>query len=512
MIFKKMVSGYFSHRRKKIDRWLKSPMEAQYEMLRTWMPILAGTEYGRQYQASSSDDYVRFAQKIPCVFYEDIEPQIEACRQNRPEVLWHRDIRWFAKSSGTTNAKSKFIPLSHQTIRENHLRAGKDLLAFYHEHHPDSKMLWGKTLRLGGSHEMYREGKSKYGDLSAILIEHLPYWIERMSLPSKEISLMPEWESKMGRIVHAVMDRDIRVLAGVPSWMLILLREILKEKNQQDFSLIWPHAEVYLHGGIQFRPYQGSYERIFPHSNFRYVEIYNASEGFFAFQDQPDSKDLLLLLDHGVFYEFIPMKYWEDASALRQAIPLENVKVHENYALVITTCSGLYRYIIGDTVRFTSLAPHRIRITGRTKLYINAFGEEVIIETTDTAVAQACRVTDAVVEEYTVAPRYISEGAGDHKAGCHEWVIAFDRKPRDLEKFKLVLDQTIRNLNSDYDAKRYKNMTLSAPVIHVAPPRLFYRWLKQKGKLGGQNKIPKLNNNREFLNELLDLIKKPEDV
>ena len=503
-----LAHRYFSHRRKRIDRWITNPIDTQHRLLRRWMPILANTTYGKSYGLLASDAYTAFCQKLPCVFYEDIEPHITQCRQGHHQTLWHRPIKWFAKSSGTTNAQSKFIPLSAQSISQNHLKAGVDLLAFYFQNYPKSKLFKGKTLQLGGSHEVYAEGKSKYGDLSAVLVEHMPFWAAWVNIPSKKISLMAEWEAKMERIVAAVSNRDVRALAGVPSWMLILLRRVLEQKGEQTFERLWPNVELYLHGGINFEPYRATYAELFPHP-LRYVEVYNASEGFFAFQDQRDSRDLLLLLDHGVFYEFIPMSVWGQPDALQKAVPLEGVETGKNYAMVITTCSGLCRYIIGDTVRFTSTTPYRIRITGRTKLFINAFGEEVVIENADTAIQEACLQTGARVAHYTVAPRYISwEGEADaarFTAGCHEWIIEFEKAPSDMSRFEKVLDQKLQAINSDYAAKRYMDMTMVKPKIHRAPTGLFYRWLEQRGKLGGQNKVPKLHNHREVLDQLLAL-------
>jgi hypothetical protein len=426
---------------------------------------------------------------------------IERTRKGEQKVLWETPIKWFAKSSGTTNAKSKFIPVSNQALEDCHYKGSKDLLCLYLNNNENSELFTGKSLRLGGSKQIYEDNDTFFGDLSAILIENMPIWAEFSSTPSSKISLMSEWETKIMAIINETKNENVTSFAGVPSWMLVLMNKVLEETGKSNLMEVWPNLEVYFHGGVSFDPYREQYQKILPKKDFKYYEIYNASEGFFAIQDLNNSSDLLLMLDYGIFYEFIPMDTFGTPN--QRIIRLSEVELHKNYAIVITTNSGLWRYLIGDTVRFTSLNPYRIRVTGRTKHHINVFGEELMVENTDQAIAKACQVMGAEVVDYTVAPIFME---GKEK-GAHEWMIEFKENPEDIGQFQKVLDETLQTLNSDYEAKRYNNMTLNPLQLNVARPNLFYDWLKDQDKLGGQHKIPRLSNQRDYVEELKNLSK-----
>ncbi len=480
-----------------IELFMKYPNEVQEELLLSLLKTSENTVIGRQYDFSSIKNYQTFSERIPVSAYEDLEPMIEQTRKGMQNIFWPTSIKWFAKSSGTTNAKSKFIPVSNEALENCHYKASKDLLSLYLNNNEDSQLFVGKSLRLGGSKELYEDNNTFFGDLSAILIDNMPIWAEFSSTPSNRVSLMGDWEIKLAAIVRETIDEDVTSLAGVPSWMLVLLNKILEETGKTNLLEIWPHAEVYFHGGVSFDPYREQYKKLFPSLDFNYYEIYNASEGFFAIQDLNNSNELLLMLDYGIFYEFIPMDTF--GTPEQKVIRLAEVELFKNYAVVITTNSGLWRYMIGDTVRFTSLNPYRIRVTGRTKHFINVFGEELIVENTDQAIAKACHETESEVIDYTVAPVFMD---GKEK-GAHEWMIEFKRLPENISHFSEILDETLQSLNSDYEAKRRNNMTLNPLVINVARSNLFYDWLKEKDKLGGQHKIPRLSNERTYLEQLL---------
>ena len=442
---------------------------------------------------------MNFSNKIPIQKYESIEPLIERCRRGEQNLFWPTPIRWFAKSSGTTNAKSKFIPVSDEALEGCHLKAGKDMLCLYINNNEETQMFKGKGLKLGGSTAIYEDNNTYFGDLSAIITENLPFWADFSSAPSLEVSLMAEWETKMEAIIDETINENITSLVGVPSWMLVLLNRVLEKTGKDNILEVWPNLEVYFHGGINFNPYREQYKKLIPKADFKYYETYNASEGFFGIQDQNNSDELLLMLDYGIFYEFIPMDSYDGENS--KAIPLSEVKKGINYAIVITTNGGLWRYLIGDTVKFTSTDPYRIKITGRTKHHINVFGEELIIENAEVALKAASEKTNASIKDYTVGPIFM-EGK---KNGAHEWIIEFENPPESLALFTELLDNALKNCNSDYEAKRYNNMTLSMPKVHQASKGLFYDWLSLKGKLGGQHKVPRLSNKRNFIEELLKL-------
>jgi hypothetical protein len=494
-----VIAWLLKRRKHQIDSFLKYPHEVQKELLHRLLYIAEETEVGQQYDFSSIKNYETFAERVPIQQYESIEPMIERVRLGEQNVFWPTTIKWFAKSSGTTNAKSKFIPVSDEALEECHFNVGKDLLCLYLNNNEDTELFVGKGLRLGGSSAIYEDNNSYFGDLSAIIIENLPFWADLNTSPKQEVALMSEWETKLEAIVEETIQEDITSLYGVPSWMLVLCHKVLEKTGKQNLLEVWPNLEVYFHGGVNFNPYREQFKKLIPSEKFKYYETYNASEGFFAIQDQNNSSELLLMLDYGIFYEFIPMSNFNGENSI--AIPLEQVELDTNYALIITTNAGLWRYLIGDTIKFTSLNPHRIKITGRTKHFINTFGEELIIDNTEEAIKRACFETNAVVKEYTVAPIYMNH----QKSGGHEWMIEFTEFPSNFDAFSTIIDDTLKQINSDYEAKRYLNMALDFPKINVARKNLFYDWLKQKGKLGGQNKVPRLSNSREFMEELLNL-------
>ena len=498
-IVNSLASWFLKKRFHQIELFLKYPIDVQNELLEHLLHTAKNTEIGKQYDFASISTYREFAERVPVTSYEDNHLQIERARKGESNIFWPTPIKWFAKSSGTTNSKSKFIPVSSASLEHCHYAASKDLLCMYLNNNPDANLFLGKSLRLGGSKELYKENATVYGDLSAILIDNMPFWAEYSSTPNNEVSLMADWELKMQAIVDQTIQENVTSLAGVPSWMLVLLNNVLESTGKSNLFEIWPNLEVYFHGGVNFDPYIEQYNAILPKDNFRYYEIYNASEGFFAIQDRNANKELLLMLDYGIFYEFIPMDTYGSAS--QKVIPLEQVQVAKNYAIVITTNAGLWRYKIGDTVRFTSISPFRIKVTGRTKHHINVFGEELIIENAETALKQASKHTQCEIVDYTAAPIFM-EG---REKGAHEWIIEFKTPPKDLSLFTKSLDSALMDLNSDYQAKRFNNITLNMPKVHVARQRLFYDWLKQKNKLGGQHKVPRLSNKRDFIEELLHL-------
>lgn len=498
-IINSIASWVLKQRIHQIELFLKYPNEVQEELLMNLIRRAENTVIGAQYEFSSINSYTTFSERVPVSIYEDLQPLIERTRQGEQNVFWDAPIKWFAKSSGTTNAKSKFIPVSNDALEDCHYKGSKDLLCLYLNNNENSEMFLGKSLRLGGSSQIYEDKATLFGDLSAILIENMPIWAEFSSTPSNKISLMSEWENKLNAIINETKSENVTSFAGVPSWMLVLMNRMLEETGKGNLLEVWPNLEVYFHGGVSFEPYREQYQKLLPKSDFKYYEIYNASEGFFAIQDLNDSSDLLLMLDYGIFYEFIPMDTFDTPN--QKIIRLAEVELFKNYAVVITTNSGLWRYLIGDTVRFTSLNPYRIRVSGRTKHHINVFGEELMVENTDQAIAKACQLTQTEVVDYTVAPIFMD---GKEK-GAHEWMIEFKQNPKDISQFQKILDETLQSLNSDYEAKRYNNMTLNPLVINLARPHLFYDWLKVRDKLGGQHKIPRLSNQRDYLEQLKEL-------
>lgn len=499
-----LINSFISWRMKKrfhqIELFMKYPHETQRELLFHLLDHAKNTEWGRKFGFGDITTFEEYKRRVPLQFYESLEPSVNRLRQGEQNIIWPTEIRWFAKSSGTTNSKSKFIPVSHEAIEDCHFKGGKDLLSIYCNNKPDTRIFSGMGLRLGGSTYINNvDNKSYYGDVSAIIIENLPFWVEMRSTPNNKISLMVEWEEKLEAMANTTSREDVSSLAGVPSWMLVLARKVLEKTGKENLHEVWPNLELYIHGGVNFAPYRQQFADILPGSHFSFLETYNASEGFFGIQDRSDCSDLLLMLDYGIFYEFIPMEQYNGEDS--PTIPLSEVKTGENYALVISTNAGLWRYIIGDTVRFTSTDPYRLQVSGRTKHFMNAFGEELIIENAEMALKTACEQTGAQIDDYTAAPVYMDGGA----QGAHQWLIEFSRSPSSLDDFGQILDARLQELNSDYEAKRHKSMALKPPMITPARSGLFYHWLKSKGKLGGQHKVPRLSNNRHHLDELLHM-------
>ena len=495
-IFNSVASFFLKRRISQIELFKDYPIEVQQEVLRKMIVYSIDTEIGKKYDFKTIRHYNDFRERLPTVTYEEIYEDIERNRKGEQNIFWRTPIKWFAKSSGTTNAKSKFIPISYESLEDCHYKAGKDMLSLYFNNNTDSQLLVGKCLRLGGSREIYENNDSYYGDLSAIMIDNLPFWAELSSTPSSKTSLIPEWEDKVKAIIKESMNQKVTSFAGVPSWMLSLLQQVIDKTGKDNILEIWQDAEVYFHGGVSFEPYRNLYNKLFPSKDFKYFEIFNASEGFFAIQDQNSSTELLLMLDYGIFYEFIPVNGSES-----EIVSLADVKLNTNYEMVITTNSGLWRYKIGDTIKFTCLNPFRVKVTGRTKHFINVFGEELVVENAEMALSKTTELTKSEISNYTVGPIFMS----DKTKGSHEWIIEFSKEPDDMNKFTEILDLSLQSLNSDYEAKRYKDSTLELPKIIKGRKNLFYDWLRSRNKLGGQNKIPRLSNSREYVEELLGI-------
>lgn len=486
-----------------IELFMKYPNEVQDEVLKKLISYARDTEFGQKYSFDDVTNYDDFRRRVPVHTYEQVSPYINRLMAGEQNILWPSEIKWFAKSSGTTNARSKFIPVSPEAMEECHFKGGKDLLSIYVNNFPDTEIFDGKGLAVGGSlyaNEYDPTANSMYGDVSAVLMHNLPPWAQFIRTPSLETALMGNWEEKLEKLVEETSKVNVTHLSGVPTWTVLLLQRILEVEKKADIHEIWPNLEVFFHGAVSFTPYRKLFDSLIPSRSMRYWETYNASEGFFGIQDQSGSDDMLLMLDYGVFYEFIPTEEMEKEHP--ETVLLADVEIGKNYAMVITTNSGLWRYNIGDTVKFTSIAPYRIKISGRTKHFINAFGEEVIVENAETAITRACNETGGVIDNFTAAPIYLEKS----KRGGHEWIIEFKVKPSNLDKFVRVLDETLREINSDYDAKRSHDLALVAPKVHSVAEGTFYKWMKKKGKLGGQNKVPRLSNSREYVDEILAMI------
>jgi hypothetical protein len=485
-----------------IELFMKYPHDVQGELFLRLIDEAQLTRFGTQYGFRDIGTYEKFRERVPIHSYEKLFPYIEKQMRGEENILWPSEIRWFSKSSGTTGHRSKFIPVSSEALEECHFKGGKDLISIYVNNFPDTKLFDGKGLAVGGSHQINEydsSASSFYGDVSAVIMQNLPPWAEFIRTPSLETALMGNWEEKIEKMAQETSIVNVTNIAGVPTWTILLIQRIVELQNKKNILEVWPNLEVFFHGAVAFKPYRNLFESLIPKSTMRYCETYNASEGFFGIQDQPDSEDLLLMLDYGIFYEFIPVE--ELDKEFPKAIPLGEVEVGKNYAMIISTNAGLWRYNIGDTIKFTSTTPYRIRISGRTKHFINAFGEEVIIENAEAAIAIACQTTRSIIDNFTAAPVYLEKG----KRGGHEWVIEFKTRPDDLEVFIKVLDESLRKINSDYDAKRQRDLALVAPVVHSVKQGTFYQWMKSRGKLGGQNKVPRLFNTREYVEEILKI-------
>jgi hypothetical protein len=506
MPFNSIFAWIIKKRIHQIDLFRKYPVDVQMELFEKIISTAKYTEFGMRYGFSDISTYEAFRKGVPLQSYEDVKPSIDRLMEGEQNILWPTETKWFAKSSGTTSDRSKLIPVTRESLEECHYKGGKDLLALYYENFPNRKLYNGKHLIVGGSAQVNQLSEDSYfGDLSAIIVKNLPWWAEIRRTPSKDIALMSEWESKIEKMAENTVNEDVYILAGVPSWTMVLARKVLEISGKSNLKEVWPNLELFMHGGVSFEPYREQFQELIPDPEMHYVETYNASEGFFGIQDQIDSNDLLLMLDYGIFYEFIPMSDFKGVDS-EVVLNLSEVQEGVNYALVISTNGGLWRYIVGDTIIFSSTQPFRFRITGRTKSYINTFGEELIVDNAEKAVSEACRKTGAQIRDFTACPMYMT----DIHSGGHEWLFEFITPPDDLKRFKSVLDETLREINSDYDAKRYQNMILQEPLLKVVPNGSFDEWLKSKGKLGGQNKIPRLSNNREIVEDVLRLnLKEP---
>lgn len=489
---------YFQPRRRELERYINKGEEMQHEILQYLVKRGKDTEYGRKYLFSTINNYNDFAQNIPLNTYEELKGYIERMRHGERNILWPGQVKWYAKSSGTTNDKSKFIPITHEGLQNVHYQGGKDVLAYYLSNNPNSKLFSGKGLILGGSHSPnYNFSNSLVGDLSAILIENINPLANLVRVPSKEVALLSDFEVKRDRMAKEVISQNVTNISGVPSWMLSVLLRVMELSGKKHLQEVWQNLEVFFHGGISFTPYREQYEQLISKQDMQYMETYNASEGFFGIQDDPNDKSMSLMLDYGVYYEFLPMDEFE--SEKPNIVPLEGVEVGRNYAIIISTVCGLWRYEIGDTIQFTSVRPYKFVITGRTKYFINAFGEELIMDNAEKGIEAACKATGAQISDYTAAPIFM-----DSNAKCrHQWLIEFTKIPDSISDFERILDSKLQEINSDYEAKRFHDVTLQQLEVVVARKNLFNDWLKLKGKLGGQHKIPRLSNSRKNIDQML---------
>ncbi len=493
-IFNSIISWVIKKRIHRINNFINNPIKTQNELLKDLIKKSERTVWGRKYNYREINNYDDFNKNVPTQRYEDITANIDLIKKGKKNILWPTKVISLAKSSGTTNDKSKYIPITKESLYKCHLKAGQDLLSIYVNLFPKTKIFSGKSLMIGGSNELEKNSNIITGDLSSILINNLPIWTQQISTPKKEIALLSNWEKKIEKMIPEIINQDVRSISGVPSWTILLLEKILEKTKKKSIKEIWPNIELFMHGGISISPYINSFKKIIG-KKINYIEIYNASEGFFAIQNSIKEKGLLLMLDYGVFYEFIPVNNTNESSNI---IPLDKVEKNKNYEIVISTNGGLWRYKIGDTVKFTSIKPYKIIITGRTKHFINCFGEELMINNTESAIKTTAEKTNSIVNEYTVAPKFLSS-----HSGCHEWIIEFEKKPENINEFTKILDLNLQKINSDYEAKRSQDLLLKKPEIHVAKKNFFYKWLKKRKKIGGQNKIPRLLNDRSKIDELL---------
>jgi hypothetical protein len=486
-----------------IELFMKYPYDVQEECLRKLIESAENTEYGKKFGYNSIGNYEQFRAFVPLQNYESIKPFIERIRRGEQNILWGSEIKWFAKSAGTSDGKSKFIPVSPESLSNCHYEGGRDMVSIHCNNNPETQLFTGKNLALGGSHQtdFFGDYESYNGDVSAIVIKNLPMWAEYFRAPAVEIALINNWEEKLEKLAKGTMNENVTSIAGVPSWMLVLLKKILEYKNLKTLREVWPNLEVYFHGGVSFSPYKEQFQNLFAKDDVSYLQLYNASEGFFGIQDERASNEMLLMLDYGIYYEFIPATEVEKENP--KVINLAEVKLGEDYEMVISTTAGLWRYRLGDLIRFTNIIPFRFVIIGRTKHFINVFGEELMIHNAEEALKIACEKTRAQISEFTAGPIYMST---NNKNGAHEWIIEFEKLPNNPEFFADVLDKSIKELNSDYEAKRYNNYILKSPYIRIVPSGTFYNWLKSKNKLGGQHKVPRLCNDRRYLDDLIKFI------
>ncbi len=495
-LFNGIMVKAFDSRIKTLDRMAAEPIENQDRVFKELIQKAAKTKWGVDFGYGTIDSYQDFARRVPISTYEDLFPLIERVMKGEENVLWPTKTTWFAKSSGTTNSRSKYIPVSPEALEENHYRGGKDMISFYIKNRPNSRAFYGKGLAIGGSRSInHLDQASQYGDVSAVLMANMPFWAQYVRTPSLKTALMEHWEEKIEKMAEETMDENVTSITGVPTWTTVLLQRILELKNKKSIIEVWPNLEIFSHGAVAFTPYRPLFEKLIG-APIYYLENYNASEGYFAIQDQENDPGMLLLLSHGIFYEFLPTG---SSGMNSNPVPLSEVEIGVNYAVIISNNSGLWRYNLGDTVKFTSTDPYRLVISGRTKHFINAFGEELMIENAENAISKACQKTGASINNYTAAPVYLDMG----KRGGHEWVIEFIKEPNDHSEFIRILDETLKAVNSDYDAKREKDIALAPPKLSIVPEDTFYKWMKSRGKLGGQNKVPRLSNSREYVDEIL---------
>ena len=483
----------------RVENWSRHPVAVQREVLQELVTAAQHTSFGKKHKFSTLFTLKEFKKMVPIHSYEDMKPYVERMMNGEENILWNTPINWFAKSSGTTSDKSKFIPISEESLHDNHFKASKDVLATYYNNFPGSDLLTGKSLVVGGSHQLNKMNEEiQYGDLSAVLMQNTPFWGQWLRTPELSIALLDEWEDKIEQLAAITAEENVTSLAGVPTWTLLLLKRILAIKGKTTIKEVWPNLELYITGGVSFVPYREQFDKIFG-AKINYLEIYNASEGFFAGQQCPDDDGMLLFTEHGIFYEFMPVDQYGQKNP--QTVGLDKVSIGKNYALVISTTGGLWRYLVGDTIQFTSLHPYKIKVTGRLKHYMNAFGEEVIVDNSDNAIAMAAEKTGSIVNDYTAAPVFFSE----HANGAHEWLIEFEKKPDNLQQFIIELDNALKNCNSDYEAKRHRDIALRLPIVHILPKGHFTKWLHSKNKVGGQHKVPRLSNERVILEEILSI-------
>ncbi len=499
MALNSVISWFVKKRIHQIELFKKYPIEVQDELLMRLIRSAQYTEWGNKYNYKDISSVEEYKSRFPVQRYKDVLPYVLRMQEGRQNLLWPNEIRWFAKSSGTTSGKSKYIPVSYESLEECHFKGGKDLLSLYFDKHPNADAHKGKTLVIGGSKSDIKDSDGAYiGDLSAIIMDNLPIWVELKRTPSLDIALLDDWEEKLDKMARTTIGEDVSVISGVPSWTLVLLKRILEITGKKNIREVWPNIELFMHGGVNFAPYRQQFENLIS-GRMNYAESYNASEGYFGIQDRLHSDELLLMLDYGIYYEFVVASEWDKKNP--QTISLKDVKKGVQYAMVITTNGGLWRYMIGDTIIFTSVFPFRIKVSGRTSHFINAFGEELIIDNAEKAIEKAANQTGAIINDYTAGPVYMSEG----NTGAHEWLIEFEIKPRNMDSFIRILDQELKNLNSDYEAKRTNDFTLQLPIVRSLKKGIFHEWLKSKGKLGGQHKIPRLSNSRSFIEELYEI-------
>jgi hypothetical protein len=491
---------YLRLRQPRIKRLSKYPIDVQRKVFQQIIKQARYTEIGKKYDFQSVKSPQAFAERVPVGDYETHKGAINRMMHGEKDVLWRGKIEWFAKSSGTTNDKSKFLPVSPEGLSECYIQGPKDSMTTFYMAFPNATVFDGKGLIMGGAYQRFESHpQSKFGDVSSIMIDHIPMLPKTLFYtPSMEIALMPEWEAKIQKMAEYIVHDNVTNIGGVPTWTIVLFRKMLEITGKDNILEIWPNLQVYFHGGVSFEPYKAQFQQFLPSDQVKYFEVYNASEGYFAVQNEADADDMLLLIDSGIYYEFLPTDEWKKENP--KAIPLSEVQLGVNYALVVTTNNGLWRYNVGDTVMFTSIVPYKIKVTGRITQHINVFGEEVIVANTDLALAMTCKQTNALVKEYTVAPVFFTKNKKE-KAG-HEWLIEFEKMPDSIKKFEQLLDKNLQSINSDYEAKRYKSMALKSLIIHVAPEGTFYKWLKMKGKIGGQSKIPRLANHRQYFEEI----------